>query len=440
MSLDRCSGLIDEAHVTIDTSALSGAGLMQPLVVVGGFAVLVAMAWATAALSGRARAWVALPLLLALIGAALAALAGPRGFSLWLPCLAPGLHVVRRVVTLGGAVVTAGFAQLVVSLSLRAYSKAQAQTGPAALAALGVLLAGGATAQSLRKTRAFAAELRAASPVPNVRAFEKPPTLHVGRTRFVKPVAESAGHRTRVFFFVERREALPDDARTRWGLDRVEVSADQPGDVVIPVHREVGPVSIDAEVTVRALRDEGPGELPLAVGNRWEYEATRGRGGALSRRAQALAAGKAKPGEPALTLEVVGEHEADGLHVFELTVTHGDTREDLSVVRADGELSTLDGRPLLRREANACRVGFLTPGWCDCSSGRIASCREVKGDLSEGLTRFFLAVVTVGITEIAGMGDMGAGNETGLLLTRWVVDGEGHELFASAAVTPGSRR
>lgn len=432
MSLDRCSGLLDEARVTIDTSALSQAALMQPLVVVGGFAVLVAMGWAAASSSGRARGWVAVPVLLALIGAAAAALIGPKGFSLWLPCLAPGLHTVRRVVALGGAAVTAGLAQLAVSLSLRAYSKAQAQTGAAVLAGLGLLLAGGATAQALRETRAFAAELRAASPVPNVRPFEAAPTLHVGHSRFVKPEVEAAGRRERVLFFAERRVWLPDDARTRWGLDRVEVTAAQPGDVTVPLHREVGPVSIDAELTVHSLVDEGPPELPLTVGNRWEYEATRGRGGTLARRAQAVASGQAKAAAPALTLEVVGEREVDGLHVFELGLTQAGERKTVSAIRADGQLLTLDGGPLFKREESACRVGLFSPGWCDCGAGRIASCREVSGQLSEGFTRFFLAIVTVGITEIAGMGDLGAGNESGLLLTRWVVDGEGHELFAAA--------
>lgn len=440
MSLDRCSGLLDEAHVTIDTSALSAAALMQPLVVVGGFAVLVAIAWGVAVSVGRARAWGALPVLLALVGAGAAALVAPKGFALWLPCLSEGLHTVRRIVTLGGAAVTAGLAQLVLALSLRTYFRAPAHTGPAVLAGLGLLLAGGATTQALRQTRGFAAELRAASPVPNVRPFEEPPVLHVGRARTVKPDAQAAGRRTRVFFFAEQRELLPDDARTRWGLDRVEVTAAAPGLVSVPVHRAVGPVSIDAEVTVHALVDEGPAELPLRVGNRWEYEATRGRGGALARRAQALASGKAQAGEPALILEVVGEREVDGLHVFDVAVTRDGERRDLVVMRADGQLTTVEGRPLLRREDNACRVGLFSPGWCDCADGRIASCREVSGQLSEGLTRFFLAVVTVGITEIAGMGDLGAGNESGLLLTRWVVDGEGHELFASAAVTPGSRR
>ena len=54
----------------------------------------------------------------------------------------------------------------------------------------------------------------------------------------------------------------------------------------------------------------------------------------------------------------------------------------------------------------------------------MTECSVVSGDLGETLLRLFLGAVTLGMTEINGMGDMGAGNEAGVLLTRWTVAGQ----------------
>jgi len=73
------------------------------------------------------------------------------------------------------------------------------------------------------------------------------------------------------------------------------------------------------------------------------------------------------------------------------------------------------------------------------STGRDQPETEHSGALGESLLRLFLGAVTLGATEILGMGDLGAGNEVGLLMTQWEIDGAAQSIAPpqrSSKVTP----
>lgn len=67
---------------------------------------------------------------------------------------------------------------------------------------------------------------------------------------------------------------------------------------------------------------------------------------------------------------------------------------------------------------------------CTCTEERLSFCTVTSGGLGETVLRLFLGAVTLGMSELSGpgMGDLGAGEEAGILLTRWVVGGEAHAL------------
>jgi hypothetical protein len=131
----------------------------------------------------------------------------------------------------------------------------------------------------------------------------------------------------------------------------------------------------------------------------------------------------ALPSLPTFTLEVTDERVVDGLHQFVLTKTRGADVSTVVLVRRDGALVNERGEPMLTSGADgACVLPFLPVDHCLCLE-RVATCRLIDGDTSETFLRLFLVVVTAGLSEVGGVGDLGAGAERGLLLTQWRVGG-----------------
>ncbi len=158
----------------------------------------------------------------------------------------------------------------------------------------------------------------------------------------------------------------------------------------------------------------------------------RGRGGVLDKLRDGIARGKKSLPEPTLTLEVTGEGERDGFHFFEVTETRrGEVLSTREVVRREGQLFFLNGSRVAWSDQGHCQLALVEPSWCSCVEDRVTDCSVVSGDLGETFLRLFLGAVTLGMTELQGMGDMGAGNQAGLLLTRWTVDG--HQLALGPA-------
>ena len=144
-----------------------------------------------------------------------------------------------------------------------------------------------------------------------------------------------------------------------------------------------------------------------------------GRGGALERLISSIKRGKKPVPEPTLTFEITGEGERDGFHFFELTESRkGTTTAVRTLVRRDGELFEGTRRVAFDDERAGCHLALLQISSCTCVEERLHHCSVVHGDVGESLLRLFLGAVTLGITEVMGMGDLGAGNEAALLVTK----------------------
>jgi hypothetical protein len=125
---------------------------------------------------------------------------------------------------------------------------------------------------------------------------------------------------------------------------------------------------------------------------------------------------------PNVVMEVTGESEQDGFHVFDVTISAGSERRTQRVVRVDGALQSPEGSALATTDAGGCHLPLLTSMHCECTQG--LRCTDVKGDLTEGLLHAFLAVVSFGVLEVTGsLKGLGDGNEQGLLELRRHVSG-----------------
>lgn len=326
---------------------------------------------------------------------------------------------------IGAGLAALAFVQLALTLTLRAWKPERPVRWAVVCLAGALVSAGGVAWHKHALVREFAARLAAVTPVPNLRVKGTPPVVHLGQSLAYEPAVQIAGARQGLIF-TSRVLMLPADAHA-WGADRVVLTPSVAGPAELPVHLERDLVSVDLTLPVVGIEDRGPGFFPLAVGNRFEFVGTRGRGGAARALEARLARRKVPLPEPTLVLEVTGEELHDGLHVFVLEVTRGQERSTERVVRRDGQLTRETGGVLATVEPQGpgCRVELLTPSRCECSETRVLRCVDTSGDLGESLLRGFLAVVTLGITEIAngGMGDLGRGNETALLATRWRIEG-----------------
>jgi hypothetical protein len=108
-----------------------------------------------------------------------------------------------------------------------------------------------------------------------------------------------------------------------------------------------------------------------------------------------------------------------------LTQTDPNGTRTWALTRENGELISESVKVFGAEDGEHCFANFLPIRSC--------SCTQVQGGAAEGLMRLFLAMVTVGITELIGAGDLGAGNEQGVVLTRWVEGGVEHTLAPTKA-------
>jgi hypothetical protein len=341
-------------------------------------------------------------------------------------CLIAPAQTSARLVAIGAGVAALAFLQLCVTLSLRAWKKELQVLWPTMVLCTSLGLSGHDAWQRHTQQWDFFRRVGSAMPVPNVRPPAVPPEAHVGQTLSFKPDVEQAGRETGFLF--RSRVAFSDDDRQRWGVDQVALTPAGEGVTTVPLHLVLDLVTVDAELSVRGARDEGPAWLPLSKGNRWEFVAVRGRGGVLEKLRTSLARGKKPLPEASLTLEVTGEGTRDGFHFYEVTESRkGGTPAVHELIRRDGALFE-GGQRIGFFEGERCKLGLLEPSWCECTADRITHCTVLNGDVGETLLRVFLGAVTLGLTEIQGMGDLGRGDEAGLLLIRWTVNGEMHSL------------
>lgn len=411
-------GLLDEANVTVDLSLLEAGLQFRAGALVGVLLATSALVWLFVRLPSNRRVLTLIPL----------GCAGVVAGGLWV-LLAPApwafdelLKLWQRavVVELAGAGAAAGaLGVAIITLAFAVTRRVLILCG-AALAS-GVLASG----QMLAATSAFITAAHAATPIPNIRPFATPPRVHVGLTRNIDLVAESAGQ-TEGLFFPSRVE-FPTELRAAWGLNGLAITANAAGPVSVPVTVSKGIVRCEASVTIEGVRDEGPSVFPLQVGNRWEFEGLHGRGGTTDARLKALEHG-AKPKAAFFSLEVTGEDTVDGFHQFTLTETDPTGTRSWAMTRENDALVSRGEVVFRRGDFDQCIVNFLPIHSCTCANDRVSTCAQTSGDVGESLMRVFFALVTAGLTEIAGMGDLGAGNEQGLVLTRWVEGGVEHTL------------
>jgi hypothetical protein len=427
MSAVPCTGLIDEARVSVDTSLLERAAGSSPVLAVGLVLALVGVGFAVRAAPPGHRAWSLLGLF-APLGAAFAWFTLQVRTELSFACVVlPGVTSSRMVAVAAG-VATLSFVQLAVMLSLRAWKRELKVAAPVVLLSSSLIISASSGWEKRSLQREFERRINVAMPVPNVIKHEKPPEAHVGRSVVDSPYVLMAGRTEGLFF--PSRVLFTAEARKSWGIDTVTLTPEGEGVTTVPIHLVQDLVAVDTELDVRGVRDEGPAWFPLQQGNRWEFVAVRGRGGALEKLQSQLERGKRAFPESSLTLEVTGEGERDGFHSFTLTETRKGAEPVVrEVVRRNGELFVGSNRVASERDGY-CQVTLLEPSWCTCVENRVSHCTVVHGDLGESLLRLFLGAVTLGVTEIRGMGDLGAGNEAGLLLTRWVIAGEARTLRA----------
>lgn len=413
-----CTGLHDEARVSVDTALLDRAAFEAPILAVALIAGLIGLGLAVRAAPAGHRAW-SFVTVLAPLGALLTWTLFQVRTELAFECVRqPALHSTR-LIALSAGIASLSFLQLCVTLTLRAWKRELSVLWPTVLLTTSLVIAGSVGAHKRGLQREFERRVNAVMPVPDVRQ-STPPEAHVGRPVEFKPWIQAA--RRTEGFFIPSPVLMSDDDRRSWSIDTVTLTPEAEGLNVVPIHLARDLVSVDTALQVKGVRDEGPGWFPLAKGNRWEFIAVRGRGGVVEKLRSSLARGKKPIPAAALTFEVTGEGEREGFHFFEITETRqGGEPTVRELVRRDGELFSGYTRVAFP-ERGGCRVTLLEPSWCSCEVDRITHCTSVSGALGEGLLRLFLGAVTLGITELQGMGDLGAGNEAGMLLTRWKID------------------
>lgn len=414
-----CSGLIDEARVTVDIGLLERAASDAPLLVLAAVLTAVGLGFAVWAAPARFR-W--LSVLHLVIAPALVAMLWKSfpSSGLAFACVAEPMHAGAHHIALGAGLALVGFTQVWLTLTLRALVPGRPILWPTLLLTAGLAVSSGVAWNKHSLQKDFARRVLAVSPVPNVRPPSDPPRAHVGRTIEFKPSVEAAGL-VQGFFF-PTRVWLGADQVSAWGVEKVFLSADTAGLTQVPLRLERDLLVVDAELPIFGVRDEGPSWLPMEVGNRFELVATRGRGGATAKLERELLTHRKKLPAPNVVMEVTGESEQDGFHVFEVTINAGSERRTQRVVRVDGALLSPEGSALATTDAGGCRLPLLTSMHCECTQG--LRCTDVKGDLTEGLLHAFLAVVSFGVLEVTGsLKGLGDGNEQGLLELRRHVSG-----------------
>jgi len=414
-----CSGLIDEARVTVDIGLLEGATSDALLLVLSAVLTTVGLGFAVWAAPARLR-WLAVFHLF--IAPALVAILWKSfpSSGLDFACVAEPMQAGAHHVALGAGLALVAFTQVGLTLTLRALVPGRPILWPTALLTAGLALSAGAAWHKHSLQKDFARRVLAVSPVPNVRPPPDAPRAHVGRTIEFKPRVQAAG--LVQGFFATTRVWLEADQLSAWGVEKVFLTADTEGLTQVPLRLERDLLAVDAELPIFGVRDEGPSWLPMEVGNRFELVATRGRGGATAKLEKELLTRRKKLPAPNVVMEVTGASEQGGFHVFEVTISAGDERRTQRVLRVDGALKSPEGRALAYTDARGCHLPVLTSMRCECTER--LRCVAVKGDLTEGLLHAFLAVVSLGVLEVRGrLKGLGDGNEQGLLELRRRVGG-----------------
>jgi hypothetical protein len=402
--------------VTVEVALLERAAFPSPVLAVGLILAIVGVGLAIRAAPAGTRLW-SLLCFFAPVAALVAWHLLQLHSELLFTCVSEPGRTASRLIAVSAGIGALAFVQLAVTLTLRAWKRELSVLWPVVLLSSSLCIAGGVGWHKRSLQREFESRLRAVMPVPNVLKASQPPEAHVGYSRDFMPDVQAAGRS--VGFFFTSRVAMSGDDRKAWGIDRIVLTPEREGVNVVPLLLKRDLVSVEAELEVMGVRDEGPVWFPLAKGNRWEFVGVRGRGGALQKLISSLERGKKPVPEPSLTLEVTQEGERDGLHFFELTETQkGATTAVRRLIRRNGELFEGPKRVAFDDERQGCHLTLLQISSCTCVEERLHHCSVVHGDVGESLLRLFLGAVTLGITEVMGMGDLGAGNEAALLVTK----------------------
>jgi hypothetical protein len=404
-----------ETSVTVDTALLEGAAFPSPLLGVGLVLGLVGLVLAIRATPSGSRAWSLLGLIAPLLGLAIWFLLDLRaGLQTELPfaCVRDVAAKAAQWIAASFTIALLSLSQLVTLLIFRSWKEDPEAFWPSLFLGAALIISGGVGWHKGSGQHEFESRVNAVMPIPALRHPEKPPEAHLNHSVPAALRAWAAGKETGWFIFRDRVE-LSVSERLRWGLDDLLITPTEEGVHPVPVHLQRDLISIDDQIEVRGVRDEGPRWLPLAVGNRWEFVGVRGSRDAVDKLRSFIATSSKPMPEPALVLEVTGEGERDGLHFFEITQTTNDgtVPRVRRWVRRDGEL--FEGETRMAFGANGgCEFELLKPSSCTCLEDRVSECSAPVGLLEQlkpiGLivelfARFVLrpgvAVVTLGASE-----------------------------------------
>lgn len=433
-----CSGLIDEARVSVDITLMERAAQTAPLLAIALVISIIGLGLSLRAAPTGHRAWF------------LFALCSPFGVLLAeqylrssytgisFPCLVAPTLTATRHVNIAAGLATFCALQLAVIAGLRAWKGEVQLLWPGVLLSSALALSLGVGLHKASLVREFGHRVRVTKAIPNVRPPAEPPDAHLGQGVAFKPFVQSAGET--VGFIFKDRVALPDADRLAWGVDTVTLTPLHEGLNTVPLVLERDLLTVEAELVVNGVRDTGVSWLPLAIGHRWEFAAARGRGGTIDRLMAGWESGRKPLPAAELVLEVTGEGVRDGFHFFELTQTGKDLEKSvIELVQRDGVVFS-GTRRLAWTDEGGCVLKLVEPSRCECLVNHLVACRVLNGDVGETFLRLFLGAVTLGMTELKGMGDLGRGDEAGMILIRWRVHGEPLALGPAPKVKSSSAR
>lgn len=261
---------------------------------------------------------------------------------------------VRIFETIAAALAAIYFGTLLVALK-----KIRAVRVAGAIAASFGLVAFGACVYRGREANAATAALNDVGDVVGI-DIDWPAEVHVGQTFSVVMRLPLLEVRALTSIFMHPRQ---------WeqNMNAYTATAVGPYSVVLAITR--GPVRAERIVTGRAVRDDGPPWMPLAVGNTWQLVDVVGPDGARGAVQRAFDRGDAT-GDPE-TLRVASEKFDGGLHTFEL-VLDGPHHRSATLHRRDGELAGEDGKVIVQN-------AFPMLGACRFASAPIDAARTLAG-------------------------------------------------------------
>ncbi|MCB9743385.1 MAG: hypothetical protein H6740_12355 [Alphaproteobacteria bacterium] len=241
--------------------------------------------------------------------------------------------------------------------------------------------------------------------------------FHAGQSVERQP---SLGHLSTQGLLFKRTVWVPlDEARMQaWDVPPVTLAAPEPGEYEARISATRGPFSMSRFVSFEVGEDRGDPRFSPQPGDRWTYAALAGYNGSI----EALFSGEeeAPEGLSTFTLRADEAQVVEGLRLVTLTRAEPEQEARVRQVYAmDGQtwLRVEDGEDMLAlrpRETEAELEGLwacdspLVPYsgcWCfeeGAPRQGVAFCARDTTDHAPSLIRGFLAIVTVGITEITG--------------------------------------